>query len=43
MQINGTSAIAEDESFGKKAKISIVINEDRYGFYFFSKNVNARL
>ena len=35
-QVNGTSVVAEEESFGKKAKISIVINEERYDFGFFS-------
>ena len=33
-QVNGTPVVAEEESFVQKAKISIVINEDRYGSNF---------
>jgi len=35
-QVNGTSVVADEEPFGKKAKISIVINEERYDCRFLA-------
>ena len=34
-QVNGAPVVAEDQSSYQKPKISIVINEERYEFFYF--------